>query len=284
MNFSKRYGYAPEKAIQRESLDTATRNQLWDNISNFLCIIGSANDIYIWTKFFKKSRGEFPHSFIKNYRAWFFSCEWFSCYDFIEFLFENEDDFVKEHCDSNDISKDDFYAAYDNYRYNCCLSERSLNNILEAEACAYRIFKGRFTEITSEAEMIEVATALECKSHPVSEHLEKALGFLTDRKNPDYANSVKESIMAVETLCHIAVPEYPEATLGRLLKALKKHTKVHSTLCEAFEKLYGYACDEDGIRHVNINISEVDQPLAQYMLITCSAFINYVKVTIKLNL
>ena len=48
------------------------------------------------------------------------------------------------------------------------------------------------------------------------------------------------------------------------------------TLEEAFNKLYGYTSNEGGIRHA---LSEGDTPPtfddAKYMLVSCSAFVNY---------
>jgi hypothetical protein len=45
---------------------------------------------------------------------------------------------------------------------------------------------------------VEAAAATE--EDAVSEHLNTAIGFLSDRKNPHYRNSIKESISAVESL------------------------------------------------------------------------------------
>lgn len=46
----------------------------------------------------------------------------------------------------------------------------------------------------------------------------------------------------------------------------------------AFEKLYGYTSDANGIRHAN-GLGEGDSTFeeAKYMLICCSAFVNYLK-------
>ncbi len=44
----------------------------------------------------------------------------------------------------------------------------------------------------------EVEEALECRYTPVKRHLSNALELLSDRENPDYQNSIKESITAVE--------------------------------------------------------------------------------------
>jgi len=62
----------------------------------------------------------------------------------------------------------------------------------------------------------------------------------------------------------------------------EKGILIHPSLSEAFKKLYGYTCDEGGIRHAMINDNEqVKQEDARFMLIACSAFVNYLTDKIK---
>lgn len=42
-----------------------------------------------------------------------------------------------------------------------------------------------------------------------------------------------------------------------------------------FNNLYGYTSDESGIRHGGINFIDSPAEDARYMLVSCSAFINY---------
>ena len=51
-------------------------------------------------------------------------------------------------------------------------------------------------------------------------HLQQSIALLAQKPNPDYRNSIKESISAVEALC-IAVTGDPKATLGQALKTLE---------------------------------------------------------------
>ena len=55
--------------------------------------------------------------------------------------------------------------------------------------------------------------------------------------------------------------------------------EIHGALKEAFMKLYGYAGDGKGIRHAG-NLGGPDSTFAeaQFMLIACSAFLNYLKI------
>jgi len=40
-------------------------------------------------------------------------------------------------------------------------------------------------------------------------------------------------------------------------------------------KLYGYTSDEDGIRHAILNDPELGFAEAKFMVVSCSAFVNY---------
>jgi hypothetical protein len=67
-----------------------------------------------------------------------------------------------------------------------------------------------------------------------------------------------------------------KVTLGDALKQLEKRgMRLHPALKEAFLKLYGFASNEAGVRHGTSKPSDVDQSLANFMLVTCSAFVNY---------
>ena len=101
---------------------------------------------------------------------------------------------------------------------------------------------------------------------------------MADRENPDYENSIKESISAVEAICEIITLLHgKEATLGNMLKHLEdKGVYIHPALKSAFNILYGYTSEASGIRHAK-NLGGEDSTFAEakYMLVACSAFVNY---------
>lgn len=112
------------------------------------------------------------------------------------------------------------------------------NKYLERENSAYRFLNGMIAEITSESEILEVEDAI-LKSTPyagVKIHLETALSLLSSRTNPDYRNSIKESISAVESLAK-QISGDPSGTLGAVLKALEKSHSLHPALKNAFLSL-----------------------------------------------
>lgn len=152
-----------------------------------------------------------------------------------------------------------------------------VNRILEEENSGYRMIAEIFVPITNELELSAVEETLFSSFDVVEKHMKKALSLYSDRLHPDYENCVKESISAVESMCCIITGESGKtATLGATLKKLEKHgIHIHEAMKSAFEKLYGYTSDENGIRHGGINFMGASSDDARYMLISCSAFINY---------
>ncbi len=74
----------------------------------------------------------------------------------------------------------------------------------------------------------------------------------------------------------------PGATLGQGLKHLEQNgVTLHSALREAFNKLYGYTNDAEGIRHALLEASTLTFDDAKFMLVCCSAFVNF--LTAKLG-
>ena len=149
-----------------------------------------------------------------------------------------------------------------------------INQIFEREFIGYRFVNGHIIQITSKEEIDQIEEAIAVKDNKVNEHLEKALLLLSDRENPDYENSIKESISAVEAMCNEITGK--NSTLGEALKQLKKGNIIHPSLESAFEKLYGYTCDASGIRHAGqIDGEDSTFEEAKFMLVACSGFVNY---------
>ena len=151
------------------------------------------------------------------------------------------------------------------------------NRILEDEVSAYRIIDNLVVPVTNESELATIEEAMNLPYDSVQTHISKALSLYADRKNPDYENSIKESISAVEAMCCIITGMTgAQATLGAAIKKLKDNgVHIHSALERAFSALYGYTSDENGIRHGGIDFKNAPAEDAKYMLISCSAFVNY---------
>ena len=280
MKFSERIGKTRIKIdIQIESMDQDLKYGLWNAIQIF--ILDNINDyhfdtdkkgnkypykflfIKIWLNFLKyplDSLGNFTGTYNKI-REWFMKWEWYQVYDFIEFLANNSDD------------------AFDSILFT-----EFCNDILENELSAYRFVDNQITKITDEIEIDEIEKSIN-NSKPnklkgVNIHLKSALDKLSDRKNPDYRNSIKESISAVESMAEI-ISEEPKAELGKALNILENKINLHGALKAAFKSLYGYTSDENGIRHAILEEPNLGFEDAKYMLVSCSAFINYLIIKSK---
>lgn len=189
----------------------------------------------IWTEFFGERADEISSyrgggvaasGMIKFIKNWFFNAQWFEKHDLIEFL-----------------AKLDIRALRLGFSQSC-------NNALKKEMAVYRLVDENIVQITSEEEIVEIEEAVtnSSKWQPVSIHLRTSIEFFSNRENPDFRNSVKEAISAVEALCVIITGDN-KATLGQALSAIEKKYKIHGALRGAFSSLYGYTSDSGGIRH-----------------------------------
>src|SRR5699024_3571691 len=101
-------------------------------------------------------------------------------------------------------------------------------------------------------------------------HLDQAISLLSDRHAADYASSIKESISAVEAVVRTFSTG---KTLGDGLNKLETAgLTIHPALKGAWQKMYGWTSDEPGVRHGGKDAADMDQSLAKYMLVACSAF------------
>ena len=267
--FSQRKGIQPlRKILQVDSIDVDLHNSLWNALDFCLWQRIETNsyssrynkqqfeDLFnvFWISFFKVPVDQKPKRLdncISTLRDYFFECEWYKVYDFIEFTMQNCPEKL------------------------CNTLKKSLNHFLETENSVYRIVDNQVVEITSEVEIKEIEEALQTPLVAVRSHLQTSLSHLSSREKPDYRNSVKESISAVEALAR-ALCKKPKATLGQLIKRLESHAGIHPALKNAFDKLYGYASDEGGVRHSLLEQDVITKSEATFMLTACSAFVNYV--------
>lgn len=204
----------------------------------------------------------------------------------IPYQFPNTDKIKNQNADKlemNVLGKTPWFLIYDFIEKYLSLKEtekaseisKCFNNILEEEGSVYRILDNRVVPITNEYELHEIEDAQQTPYEAVNTCIKKATERFSDRKKPDYENCIKESISAVESMCCIICND-DKATLGKAIKQLKNNgVHIHPSLEAAFSSLYGYTSDENGIRHGGIDFTGACQEDAKYMLITCSAFINY---------
>lgn len=271
MRFSERFGYRKVRdLVQIESMDEELRNGLWNVLSNQIWQQprrpSGVGEIYLeqypwlrdlcsrlWIHHFKRRIDERPSTWsrcLTQLREHFFGCDWFEVYDFLEFIAANY---------PFDFERDDFIQF--------------CNLILEREVSAYRFVDGTLARITELIEVESIESALDEELGPAATHIRRALELLSDRKDPDFRNSIKESISAVESLVQTRLGM--KGTLGRLLNELERKHGVHPSLTGAFSKLYGYTSDGGGIRHAILDSTATTSRDAKFFLVVCSAFVNY---------
>ncbi|MDP3148629.1 MAG: hypothetical protein Q8N83_05810 [Ignavibacteria bacterium] len=275
MKFSQRIGKTPAtKKIQIDEIDADLRNGLWNTLKiYFIDEIEHCNPRYppetnfsilckvLWIDFFKLPIDTMPRN-VEQQEAYlrnsFFEYNWFEVYDFLEFI-------TNIYINTKITSREKF--------------KRLCNQILERENSGYRFIDDKIAPITNITEINEIEEAIHNSGHfsalnGANIHLKNALDKLSDKKNPDYRNSIKESISAVESVAK-TISDNKNDTLGGALDKIKDITKIHPALEKGFKQIYGYTSESNGIRHALMDEANCDFEDAKFMLVSCSAFINY---------
>lgn len=266
--FSEKYGYVELKEIQYENISQELRNRIWNlfyqteikegglSSERLSLALKGAQTIEekIVDRFgllINNAKGKSVDEQLKQYVLKFF--RWYEVYDFVEIHISY-------------LGEDDRKERIKQY-----------NNLLEQEKAGYRVVNGVIAPITNESEIKAIEQVANSDFLSVNQHIQKALNFYADIQTPDYENSVKESISAVEAMCCIINGmSGANATLGKAIKKLKDNgIHIHSAMENAFLSLYGYTSDENGIRHGGIDFTSVPAEDAKYMLVSCSGFVNY---------
>ncbi len=266
LKFSDRIGTTtPSNVLQVNEMSIALRNSLWNYL---LRTILNNNDAsgqkrtrasisIICQYFFKLPLDELPSGSVKM-KIWlrniFFNnnFKWYDVYNLIEFI-------------------SDEVATYDNFR-------KEVNNILEEEMSGYRYVGTKLAPITSHAEIESIASSIEsAKANQLfgtAKHLETAVTLLSNMPTPDYRNSIKESISSVESLVKQITGE-ESGGLDRALAKFEANVKFHGAFKSGLLSLYGYTSDEHGIRHAILDEPNVGFDEAKFMIVTCSALVNF---------
>lgn len=273
--FSQRKGLTPLRtALQVDDIDTPLRNRLWSalhfglwrhwsprDMSGYQC--PDAQEVErivdrLWVKYFRLPFDTRPRfepgtagSAYEQIRKHFFEDKWFMVYDLIESVIQ---------CVPDELSEQ---------------LKHLVNEAMEEENGGYRLVGTEIVGIVDPAECESVESALSNGPPPSTQHLTRALELLSDRVQPDYRNSVKESISAVESVCQ-TLAKKSGATLGDCIASIKGLTAMHPAFEKAIKQLYGYTSDEGGIRHALTEQSSLPTFAdAKFMLVACSALINF---------
>ncbi len=148
------------------------------------------------------------------------------------------------------------------------------NEIFEEEKAAVRFVENRITEITNDEERAAISDA--ARTDEAGSHIVQAITLYRDRTAPDYRNSVKESISAVEaTYRRLTGKEHKD--IGSAIAAMERQGIVlDPSLKAGFARIYGWTSGSDGIRHALMDgAHQPTEAEARVMLVMCSACVNY---------
>lgn len=217
----------------------------------------------IWTDVMNEDLAQFDLMFDRGYKDisnWITSesTPWYRKLDLVEFISEK-------------------LSSLNKSKYEQFVEE--INEQFERLKFGYRLISGNVVDIVSEDEIKSIQTAIDNSMEQVAGHLKKALALHSKRPKPDYANSIKESISAVEAYLRTATGKNK---FGDALKEWqRKYSNIHPILYTAMDKLHAYTNQPDvGARHALMDSSSEYIPQSSesmYMLVTCSAFINYLR-------
>lgn len=284
-SFSERYGYTQTSdVIIREKITSEIQNAIlncYDRMKDTLPFINySSLEMYLWTNFLNKRDIDFNEDILFDKSIVFTEYiedsnnEWYKKLDLIELVVKylykpTKRNYIQDYVDSfPDIAA--FFIT-------------QLNNEFQRLNFAYRIVNKEIVEITSEEEISTIEEALNSSKNNIRIHLNKALELYAQKPAGDYRNSIKESISAVEAFCR---EKTGEDTLGKALNKLESNGIIMPKLLKiAFDKLYAYTNQPDtGIRHALMDDEGSYVPQAEealFMLVSCSAFINYLNKKVK---
>ena len=269
--FLQRYGYEPlPKPMRTGEISGDLRREVWDDIYDFLkqnslrgptiqCFTGNASNLLVtvFGKFHKKPKSQINYDFKATYNF----CELIitagKAHDTINFI----------EIMVNERGSDGFAP-----RIRRLFEKHSAPYYLDTSKKPYWFVQSASREQGESTEQA-IESLHENKMNGAATHLREAAKHMNAEQ---YADSIVDSIHAVESVACTICPE--SKTLGAALKSLGKAGILkHPALKQAFEKLYGYTNDEQGIRHA---LTEQDAPdvgldEAIFMFGACASFAAY---------
>ena len=200
--FSQRIGKVPvRESLQDDGMDNALRAGLWNAfllafVEDWERVQHSVRVVFfkrLCLHFFRSPIDTVNEHRLENdvnrLRELFLDGEWHQVYDLIEYLATEPED-GKGSYDRKHLGSPSGFI-------------RTCNGVLEKEMSAYRIVGAQIMRITSDEERVAIEEAVTDTGiwSTSGAHISKAATYLFDRANPDYPNSVKEAISAVESAC-----------------------------------------------------------------------------------
>ena len=272
MSFSERHGHKkPAPMLEEDDLPDGLRNRIWNVL--WTVHFYEINDrLHGYSSNFDKLSLRLRHSHFKIpvderpprpsaerklIRDRYFQLQFPEFYDFLERMAGKEISSIYRRGDSRPIQ----------FTKRC-------NAVFEQERARFRFVSNLITPITSEEEMAEVQLAAD--TDEAGSHIRQAIELYRDRTSPDYRNSIKESISAVEAT-YRRLTGKRHKNVGDAIDAMERAGIVFpDSLKLGFKKIYDWTSGESGIRHALMEDDRtVTEAEARLMLVMCSAYVNY---------
>ena len=179
---------------------------------------------------------------------------WYRFYDLVEILWE--------------LLEDDYRDSYGN----------EVNAILRRNFIGYELRDGRVERVGASPADATIAEARgilrDARFQGPNDQFLKAIGFHSQRPAPDVENCVKEAVGAVEGMARILLRN-DSMLLSDAAKELVKRGKIPTTLRKAFDGIYAYRGDAEGVGHGRTGEPEVRVEDAEFVLNSSAALIVY---------
>ncbi len=274
LTFSQRHGYEPlPEPMRLEEISGSLRRELWNAVRLFLL---EKTEIYnakradvrfTDARFIERVLGRFtkrPESHVsteyekvmRDFDLVFVNGKFNNVLDLLEIMVD-------------ELSHPDEFAS----RIGNLFDKHVAAYWLDMSQYPYRFFP-RASGEQGEATRQAIETVRQGGMDGSATHLRQAAEHINAGQ---YADSIADSIHAVESVARTIDPGSGK-TLGPALKSLERAGVLkHPALGGAFEKLYGYTNDEQGVRHALLDRDAPDVGLdeAMFMFGACASFAAY---------
>ena len=271
-SFSQRYGYEPlPEPMRPEELSSDLRREIWNEVRELLL----EKRKYFSSFYFEGQAARFIERVLGRHTKQpedTISTD----YDHVLSIFKNSILSVEFNhvLDLIEIMVNDRYITEDFLeRMKNSFEQHSAAYWLDTSQQPYR-FVPRASKEQGEATQQAIETIRESNLEGAAAHLRQATEHINAQQ---YADSITDSIHAVESAARMIDLEASK-TLGPALNSLEKAGVLkHPALKAAFEKLYGYTSNEQGIRHALLEQDSPDVGLdeAIFMFGACASFAAY---------
>jgi hypothetical protein len=270
MKFSQRIGKNPIKTdLQINSMDENLRVGLWNVFRGFFLEQTKTEHVEksplapffnaLQNNFLKDALDNISNDIQKTSRSimrWFFACNWYEVYDFIEFV-----------------------SQFKDIPLDIEMFKKECNRVLEKECSGYRFLGNHIVPISDDVEIKEIEDVIrrsqKANINEIITLIKSALQRLSKRRGPDNRGSIRDSINAVKVLCrHVCGDK--EVTISQALARIENKVILHAALKRGINALYGHMETIESLEDAKFLEPKADLEDAKCMLVFSCTFINYI--------